>query len=94
MHVAVEANCECVPMETSDRSQGRQHACAWLQWLAMCAYMGVGQWQELAWIWAHKELWGFGCWCALVWLQGVAVSMHTVLQASDRSQGCCYVGAS
>ena len=35
------ASCEGEPVEARDRSQGKQHVGAQLQWLAMCAYMSV-----------------------------------------------------
>ena len=38
---ACSASCESEPLEASDRSQGKQHVGAQLQWLDMCAYMSV-----------------------------------------------------
>lgn len=35
---------------------------------------------------------GLGCQCALAWLQGLAIGIHTALEPGDRSQGWWHAG--
>lgn len=42
------------------------------------------------WIQTHRHLWGLGCWHVLMWLQGLAMGMHTVVEVGYGGLGWCH----
>ena len=48
----------------------------------MTTVMQVGD-RRQGLIWAHKQLWGSGCWCALLWLHSLLMGMHRAVVIRD-----------